>query len=81
MIYFNDLLGATFSGIVTVLLDILIKQTMVEYIVEKDKLSEDCKKYRRTHTHMLAVFLLGFIVFYLVKYTYLQRVYKYIDQL
>jgi len=58
---------ASLSGLLAILFDILIRQSIVAPIIENKHLSEECKLYRKTREHMLAVFLVGFFIFLIIK--------------
>jgi hypothetical protein len=57
------LLSVFFSGLLTVLIDQIIRQQLLEKTYESGKIPPQCIAYRRTHTHLISLFILGIVVF------------------
>jgi hypothetical protein len=60
--------GAILAGLITILGDIFIRQTIVANTIEKDKVPEVCKQYRKTKSHLFSLFTVGVVVFFVVHY-------------
>lgn len=57
------LAGVVISGIIAILGDILVRQTVIEQVYEIDHISTECRQYRRTYPHFVSVAALGMTVF------------------
>jgi len=67
---------AIVSGLIALLADIFIKQTVIFHTIEKPHIPQECIKYRTTHHHYLSVFLLGCILFIVLHITGLNTLIK-----
>ena len=56
-------LSAFISGLVAVLIDQIFRQTIIENTLEANIIPERCKHYRRTHTHLISLFIVGVVIF------------------
>jgi hypothetical protein len=57
------LMGALLAGLIAVIGEITIRRHMIEPVVEKPHIPNECVKYRRTHVNMISVFLLGVMIY------------------
>ena len=60
------ILAAFFAGFIAVIGDVLIRQHILEKILERDRLPDDCKQYRRSVVHIISLFIVGISIFVLV---------------
>lgn len=63
---FKYIVAAFFAGFIAVIGDILIRQNLLEKVVERDRLPEVCKQYRRTVVHIISLFIVGVSIYVLV---------------
>ncbi len=57
------LLSIFLSGLLTVFVDQIIRQQLLEKTYEYNKIPPECIAYRRSHTHLLSLFILGVLIF------------------
>ncbi len=69
----NIILVTFISGLLAVLFDLIIRQIIIHSLIEKDKLPDDCKKYKGTLPHLLSTFFVGSLLFLIFRYTKLNK--------
>ena len=57
------ILSAFISGLIAVFIDQIVRQTVIENTLEANIIPEHCIHYRRTHTHLLSLFIVGVVIF------------------
>ena len=60
---FYILLSTIVAGIIAIIADVLIKQKIIQPLYEQQYMPKECIEYRKTHVHLLSVFLVGIVVF------------------
>ncbi len=65
MLNITILLNATYSGLIAVIIDIIIRQLIMQNTIEKKHLPKECIEYRRTNHHFFSIFLVAVIVYLL----------------
>jgi hypothetical protein len=63
---FYILLSSIIAGIIAIFADVLIKQKVIQPLYEQQHMPKECIDYRKTNTHLIAVFLVGVIVYLLM---------------
>lgn len=63
---FYILISAILAGIIAIFADVLIKQKVIQPLYEQQYMPKECIDYRKTNTHLFAVFLVGIIVYLLM---------------
>lgn len=54
------------SGLLAILYDKILRQTIFEHVIEKGYISEECKQYRRTLHHYTSIFFMGCSIYILI---------------
>jgi len=66
--------GGLLAGLVAVVGEMTIRRHMLEPVVEKPHIPDECVQYRRTRINMVSVFLLGVIIYIISHVIHLQHV-------
>ena len=56
MINITTLLNATYSGLIAIVIDIVIRQLIMQNTIEKKHIPKECIEYRRTNHHFFLFF-------------------------
>jgi len=61
----NIFIHSIYSGLVAIIIDVIIRQLIIQNMVEKEHIPKECIKYRRTSMHFFSIFLVGFIMYFI----------------